>query len=309
MKDISDRLASARARQDLSLRAFAKALEERVGHRVSFDSVRRYEAGDTVPPADYLAAVCRAFDVDPAWMLLGTGSMRRIAPAAQTDALEQIATIVDTLRAGGPARAAVEAVERAWKRFTAGMDSEIAVRPVILESWGRSRESEVTPKAGELEPRRVGAEELDRRVAAAGPLVEAADPYLEWIARMLGSARYVVYVVCREGIVVRSTAASEALAESWSLLPGYDWSEEAMGTNGAGTALATGRPVAVIGPEHYNEGFHDCTCLAAPLREPGGELAGALDVSLEAGRGTPELMALVCYCAWGIERKLAEATA
>jgi transcriptional regulator of acetoin/glycerol metabolism len=52
-----------------------------------------------------------------------------------------------------------------------------------------------------------------------------------------------------------------------------------MGTNGAGTALAVNRPVAVIGPDHYSLPFHDATCLAAPLRKPTGELIGAIDLS------------------------------
>ena len=48
-------------------------------------------------------------------------------------------------------------------------------------------------------------------------------------------------------------------AEAWGVRPGHDWSEAAMGTNGAGTAIAAGQPVAVVGGEHYQQAFHGAT--------------------------------------------------
>lgn len=56
-----------------------------------------------------------------------------------------------------------------------------------------------------------------------------------------------------------------------------------MGTNGAGTALATDSAVAVISPHHYQLPFEEATCLAAPLHSRTGDLIGAVDFSTHGG--------------------------
>ena len=64
------------------------------------------------------------------------------------------------------------------------------------------------------------------------------------------------------------------------LMQGGDWRESVIGTNGIGTAIATGRPAQVHAAEHFCEGIKSWTCAASPIREPGsGELLGIIDVS------------------------------
>ena len=53
------------------------------------------------------------------------------------------------------------------------------------------------------------------------------------------------------------------------LMLGGDWREDVVGTNGIGTALATGRPAHVHAAEHFCEGIKSWTCAAAPIYEPG----------------------------------------
>ena len=64
-----------------------------------------------------------------------------------------------------------------------------------------------------------------------------------------------------------------------ALRPGARWSEALRGTNGIGTALADGRPVAVHGAEHFlaRNGF--LSCCAAPVFGPDGAVRGVVDVS------------------------------
>lgn len=80
-----------------------------------------------------------------------------------------------------------------------------------------------------------------------------------------------------------------------------------MGTNGAGTALATGRPVVVQGDEHYLEAFRSFTCVAAPIRDGGGNLVGAIDLSTSLADGKPANIGLMSYVALMIERDLVHA--
>jgi transcriptional regulator with XRE-family HTH domain len=58
------------------------------------ESVRRYLAGTTVPTGAFLAALCRALGVSPAWLLLGEGEPFSSAPPPLPGSTK------DALRAG-----------------------------------------------------------------------------------------------------------------------------------------------------------------------------------------------------------------
>ncbi|HSH46451.1 MAG TPA: hypothetical protein VK966_11470, partial [Longimicrobiales bacterium] len=77
------------------------------------------------------------------------------------------------------------------------------------------------------------------------------------------------------------------------------------GTNGAGTALAVGRPVAVIGSDHFLEPLKGFICTAAPIRDPAGAVIGAIDLSTAVRDGHPELLLKVTGAATAIEQELA----
>jgi transcriptional regulator of acetoin/glycerol metabolism len=74
-------------------------------------------------------------------------------------------------------------------------------------------------------------------------------------------------------------AALEGLAEI-NFRPGGHWAEAVVGTNGPGTAIAAGRPVHIIGAEHFCAGWQRWHCAAVPIRHPTtGEIIGVLDIS------------------------------
>jgi PAS domain S-box-containing protein len=97
MYSISDRLRSVRERTGLSVRGFATALEKDAGYGVSHSSVSEYEGGRTVP-ANYIAAVLRAFQINPTWLLTGEGLEAMVPPEIEQRAFEEIATVVDRYR-------------------------------------------------------------------------------------------------------------------------------------------------------------------------------------------------------------------
>jgi len=85
-----------------------------------------------------------------------------------------------------------------------------------------------------------------------------------------------------DGVVLDAVGNTQTLdeGEGIHLMPGADWREAAIGTNGIGTALAMGGPAMVHSAEHYCEGIKSWTCAAAPGREPGtGTILGVLDIS------------------------------
>jgi len=180
-------------------------------------------------------------------------------------------------------------IAKAWKKFVeaASSDPEVAfVRPLILDSWQRCRQSGLDPKLPTPILQRVS--DIDVRLAANSALIQAADRLLDDHSLSLGDIQHVVYLTDRDGVVLYSTG-NATMMKIYGLLPGYDWSEATMGTNGAGTAIAARQPVAVMGPEHYQLPFHEATCLAAPILDRTGEVVGAIDLSTHVDAATPEL--------------------
>lgn len=184
-----------------------------------------------------------------------------------------------------------------WRRF-------IADGSVLEASWLRSARAGVDRDRARL--RRVDDAELARRLAANASLVRFATPHLEWLSAALSPQPHVAFVVDRDGIVLASVGSDPEAMERDGGVPGFDWSERQMGTNGAGTALVAGEPVAVIGGEHFCHAYDRLSCVAAPIRDPGGAIVGAIDLSTPTGESDRQRLITVAHVAHVIELHLAQ---
>ncbi len=179
-----------------------------------------------------------------------------------------------------------------------------AANPLILQSWQRSFEAGVRPDSSEILLTRLPEDEIQQRLAENRLLIEAAKPLLDSFSRDHAAVQHVIYLVDAQGIVLYSQGNNHTM-RAYGLSPGYDWSESRMGTNGAGTALASRRPVAVVGPDHYQLPFHDCTCLASPVWSATGDLVGAIDFSSRVGDASPDQLDAVIEVSQQLAKKLA----
>lgn len=191
---------------------------------------------------------------------------------------------------------------RNWHKFVTHLSENLPLRDVILSSWQRSAAAGLH-RDGAIEFRRVDDAELAALLEENRALVDVARPHLEWISAYMAGVEHVAYLTDRNGIVLFSVG-DLAHSHALQLSPGTDWSERTMGTNGAGTAIAADRPIAVVGPEHYSTAFEDCTCTGAPIHYA-GEVVGAIDVSTSAENAAPDRLALVAHVAFVIDRELA----
>lgn len=189
-----------------------------------------------------------------------------------------------------------------WRVFLDQLPEDQPLRDVILASWRRSFAAGLR-RGGRVDFRRLDDSELEAVLARNRELIDVAKPHLDWISAFLSGNEHVAYVTDRHGIVLYSVG-DLAHSDELCLTPGYDWSEARMGTNGAGTAIAADRPIAVIGPEHFATAFEDCTCTGAPLHR-GGDVIGAIDISTSAADAQPGRIALVAHVAFVIDRELA----
>jgi transcriptional regulator of acetoin/glycerol metabolism len=95
-----------------------------------------------------------------------------------------------------------------------------------------------------------------------------------------------------------------AMAGASSIRPGTLWAEALRGTNALGTVAETGKPVMVHGLEHYFSCYGSLTCIAAPVFDADGALAGVLDASSDCRSRQQHTRALVAMAATQIENGL-----
>ncbi|WP_245777803.1 helix-turn-helix domain-containing protein [Lentzea xinjiangensis] len=151
-----------------------------------------------------------------------------------------------------------------------------ATRPVIAESWRRSLAARVDPERHEAPVVYAPDEVADLRdahpLAATVPLLEHTLSMDETIMIVTDTRGHILW--CEGDNRTRHEAERVRLTE------GSRWSEDVIGTNAMGTALATGRPVTVHSREHLVRTCHGWTCAASPIHDPHtGLLLGVVDVS------------------------------
>jgi PAS domain S-box-containing protein len=190
-------------------------------------------------------------------------------------------------------------------RFLAGDPAPAGVRPVVLASWERCRAFGVDPGGAEPQPRDAGR--LRRARERERVLLECAEPFLALAHDALADQPHLLAIADRDGLILRIVTGPdlpEAEREPAGLVEGASWHERDIGCNGVGTCLATGEPVILIGPEHFQERYVGWTCIGVPIRA-GGEVVGALDLSVPNEHTHVHTWGWVLSVAKGIEASLA----
>lgn len=104
------------------------------------------------------------------------------------------------------------------------------------------------------------------------------------------------------GIVLYAAGDAEMI-DQLDCRAGSDWSEQCIGTNGAGTALAGHQAVSIVGPEHFLADLHGCASTGAPL-EVDGSVLGAIHFITGESSCSPVHLALVTQLTHAIEHEL-----
>lgn len=196
----------------------------------------------------------------------------------------------------------------AWERFVTG-DSvpPRAVEARIVASWQRSAECGIRPSVREAPIVVVGDAVEDLRWRHR-ELRKAASDLFTATKDLLTASRSIMILTSAAGVILDAVGNTQTLDEGQyiHLMPGGDWREVAIGTNGIGTALATRGPAQVHAAEHFCAGIKRWTCAAAPVCEPGtGTLLGVLDISGPPQTYHANNLTLAVAAAGQIEKMLA----
>jgi hypothetical protein len=185
----------------------------------------------------------------------------------------------------------------------AGSRAAIAPRTIVYDSWRRSLAAKVDPEFGNP-PQVYDPREL-RTVRAGHPLAAVLPMLRDTLVAIADEAMHMMIVTDAEGHILWCEGQSDVrrIGESVGLTEGMRWTEDAVGTNAMGTALAADRPVQIHSAEHLVRRYHVWTCAAAPIHDPDtGAVIGSVDVTGPVRTFHPATLALVTTTA-----RLAEA--
>ena len=152
----------------------------------------------------------------------------------------------------------------------------------------------------------IDANELARRRQQLDPVRRLALAEIETLIHQIAGSNFLLAFADQEGVILDLFADNrfKMSGSNAGLVPGSCWSEALCGTNGLGTALATGRSASVNGLEHFFFKYRDISCAAAPIRDAQGEVVGVIDASSYVESRQQHTQALVQMAATHVENLL-----
>lgn len=137
-----------------------------------------------------------------------------------------------------------------------------------------------------------------------------AVPAMETLYQQIINTHNMVLLTDAQGVILHTLGDADFIekANRVALAPGVGWSEQRMGTNAIGTAIAERAPSLVHADQHFLAANHFLTCSAAPITDHQGTVIGVLDVSSDRRSYHKHTMALVRMSALMIENQLFAAT-
>ncbi|XHS77195.1 GAF domain-containing protein [Burkholderiaceae bacterium UC74_6] len=139
------------------------------------------------------------------------------------------------------------------------------------------------------------AEQLRSHRERHARLMAQAAPLMELLAEQLGLGRQLVLLADASGMILH-LAGDAGFIERMRVLGlqvGALWSEAARGTNAVGTCLMSERPTMIHGAEHFLRALHMLSCVASPVLDHKGGLAGVIGIATERRGYHPHSLALV----------------
>lgn len=167
-------------------------------------------------------------------------------------------------------------LEELRAQFLTASDPDLAVPPDLLESWRRSKSALGAP-ANVRDVPRVDEELIDNHLLEMfqAPMARAAED-------LAGSGMGLLLADAQGRIVQRWSLDSSAMNQLDRLgtVRGAVLAEDVVGTNGVGTALASGKSVLIEGAEHFADVYSNALCTGAPVWHPiTGKLLAAVTMS------------------------------
>ncbi len=185
-----------------------------------------------------------------------------------------------------PATTAAPAEDRSDAGSDAPSGTALGVRDEVLGSWARS--------AQHLPPHRTEApllaEDRARDRWQHSPVRQAVASLEHELDRVVADGGFIAAITGADGAILwtRGSTWMRDRAAAVHFIPGGRWDEASMGTNAMALVLQTGHAAQVFSAEHYSAAVHDWVCYSAPIHDLStGRILGVLDLSTTWDRAQP----------------------
>ncbi|MGX6508368.1 GAF domain-containing protein [Rhodococcus sp. SJ-2] len=200
------------------------------------------------------------------------------------------------LRPGEDAAAHARAVLRAHGTIVgaAGEGRPDGVRSIVHDSWLRSLQRGIDPDLV-AQPALLTGHDLEQ-YRAGHPMALIRPVVRKLLVEDAADSGLLVAISDEQGrlLWVEGDHSARDRAQTMSFVEGADWSEDRVGTNAPGTALALDHSVQIFAAEHFNRAVHEWSCSAAPVHDPAsGRILGAIDITGGSRVAVPEVLQLV----------------
>jgi transcriptional regulator of acetoin/glycerol metabolism len=188
------------------------------------------------------------------------------------------------------------------ERFLSSGVMPVRVRDEIRSSWRRCSSWSVHTETL-APPYRPDVNPELRLLGAAGPI-------LDTVNERLGELGICFILTDAEARIVDRRVSERKLLQALdtrNVTTGFVFAEEAVGTNGLGTAIELGRTTRIDGHEHYVDELVRFTCVGVPILDPlGRRPLGVLDVTCATDHDNALVTLVAEQTARSIEQRLVE---
>lgn len=194
-------------------------------------------------------------------------------------------------------------VFRQWKKFTAeGVFDSFVIKPLIGESWFRSREHGVDPETVNIPS--VSIDQLKSRKDRNRHMLSIASSYMETIYGFISGSGGIIALADSDGVILH--VLGENVFENYPGFPspGSIFSENEIGTNAIGTCISVNAPLEITSAEHFCKLLHKWNCSADIIKSETGGISGVLAFFTSLDKNHSHTLSMVAASAGAIERQM-----
>lgn len=180
---------------------------------------------------------------------------------------------------------------------------------IIEESHARSRGAGIDPnQTSAPEKYKISPEMLRQRIKDSQPFYDLVTTQMSTLYRILQGSGFCMAVADADGYVLHTLGDAHLLEhyKKGNCMPGYLWTEEAVGTCGIGLALIEGIPIQISGKEMFCKRAHHITNSATPVHDNNGKLLGVIALSGLASAVHIHTLGMVILTAKAIRSQIGE---
>ncbi|OPY85422.1 MAG: Acetoin dehydrogenase operon transcriptional activator AcoR [Smithella sp. PtaU1.Bin162] len=165
---------------------------------------------------------------------------------------------------------------RYFKKRSTSIDTTI-IPSAILDSWNRSKEKNINPYIKKNSVLLEGRQ-LRELLEVNSELINISIPFMKNLHSCVAGSGYILALFDYQGYLLELLGDEDIVnyVKPSNFVIGSCWSEDIMGTNGAGTAIVEVKPVQIFGPQHYCICSRHWSGSGAPIHNPEGKLIGAI---------------------------------